>query len=208
MVEPQIGRRPLKTRSAHWAKATAAKLASANVTPNQISLASIAFAGVGAILLAERPDAVGLLGCAAMVQARLACNLLDGMVAVEFGKQSKLGALYNELPDRIADSGLIVALGYAIDWPLMGWLGALAAALTAYIRALGGSLGLAQDFRGPMAKPHRMATLTAACLAGAVESFLHPAHYALTLAALLIAFGSLVTCVTRTWAIADHLQRR
>jgi len=39
------------------------------------------------------------------------CNLLDGMVAIEHGKQSQLGVLYNELPDRVSDSVLFVALG-------------------------------------------------------------------------------------------------
>ena len=91
------------------------------------------------------------------------------MVAVEGGKKSALGPLYNEFPDRIADSLLIVALGYAIGWPSLGWFGALAAALTAYIRVFGGSLGLPQDFRGPMAKQQRMAALTLACVVGAAE---------------------------------------
>ena len=64
---------------------------------------------------------------------------------------------------------LIVALGYAVGWPALGWFGALAAALTAYVRVFGGSLGFAQDFRGPMAKQQRMAVLTAACVVGAAE---------------------------------------
>jgi phosphatidylglycerophosphate synthase len=75
---------------------------------------------------------------------------------VEGGKQSPVGALYNEFPDRVADSIFLVALGYAALYPWLGWLAALLAAMTAYVRASGGSLGLAQDFRGPMAKPHRM----------------------------------------------------
>jgi len=114
--------------------------------PNQISTASVAFAAIGAALLILRPDVVGLIGCALAVQARLACNLLDGMVAIEGGKKSPLGALYSEFPDRIADSLFIVALGYAVGWPALGWFAALMAALTAYIRVFGGSLGLAQDF--------------------------------------------------------------
>ena len=65
--------------------------------------------------------------------------------------------LYNEVPDRVADSLFLVALGYAIGMPWLGWLAALAAAVTAYIRVLGGTFGLAQDFRGPLAKQHRMA---------------------------------------------------
>jgi phosphatidylglycerophosphate synthase len=142
------------------------------------------------------------------VQARLLCNLLDGMVAIEGKRQSATGALYNEIPDRVADSLFIVALGYAVGQPELGWFGALAAAVTAYIRVLGGSLGLPQDFRGPMAKPHRMAVLTAACVLGAAEWWLRESQWALLAAAWIIAVGSVITCGTRTVAIARALRAR
>jgi phosphatidylglycerophosphate synthase len=166
----------------------------------------VVFAAVGAALLALKPDAIGLIGCAIAVQARLVCNLLDGMVAIEGGKKSAVGSLYNEFPDRIADSLFIVALGYAIGWPALGWFGALAAALTAYVRVFGGSLGFAQDFRGPMAKQQRMAVLTGACVIGAAEWLLTGTGYALIAAAIIIAVGSVVTCITRTLAIAAQLK--
>src|SRR5580704_9009176 len=134
------------------------------------------------------------------------CNLLDGMVAIEGGKKSSVGSLYNEFPDRIADSLFIVALGYAVGWPALGWFGALAAALTAYVRVFGGSLGFTQDFRGPMAKQQRMAVLTAACVVGAAEWLLTGTQYALIAAAFIIAAGSVVTCATRTLAIAAKLR--
>jgi phosphatidylglycerophosphate synthase len=170
MPELEANRRPIASRSAGWAKALAAVLARTSVTPNQISAVSVVFAAVGAALLAFKPDAIGLIGCAAAVQGRLVCNLLDGMVAIEGGKKSSVGSLYNEFPDRIADSLFIVALGYAVGWPALGWFGALAAALTAYVRVFGGSLGFAQDFRGPIAKQQRMAVLTAACVVGAATT--------------------------------------
>ena len=206
MPELEANRRPIASRSTQWAKASAAFLARTNITPNQISGISVIFAAVGAALLALKPDAVGLIGCAIAVQARLVCNLLDGMVAIEGGKKSPVGALYNEFPDRIADSLLIVALGYAIGYPALGWFGALAAALTAYIRVFGGSLGLPQDFRGPMAKQQRMAVLTAACVVGAAEWLFTGTQYALIAAAVIIAAGSVVTCVTRTLAIVAQLR--
>ncbi len=89
-----------------------------------------------------------------------------------------------------------------------GWAGsgALAAALTAYVRVFGGSLGFAQDFRGPFAKQQRMAVLTIACVAGAAETFVDPQRYALYMAAALIAAGSLLTCLTRTRAIVAQLR--
>jgi phosphatidylglycerophosphate synthase len=201
-------RRPLASRSTTWARLLANWLIRAGASPNAISIASIGVAAIGAALLFWVPRSGWLLLAALCVQLRLLCNLLDGMVAIEGGRHSATGALYNEIPDRIADSLLIVALGYAIDSPVVGWLGALAAAITAYIRVLGGSLGLSQDFRGPMAKPHRMATLTAGCVLSALEGWYADSHWTLVIAAWLIAVGSIVTCGTRTAAIARGLRAR
>lgn len=200
-------RRPIAARASGWARSTSAALARSSITPNQISLLSIVFAAAGGGLLWLASPAA-LVGAAACIQLRLVCNLLDGMVAMEGGKKTATGALYNEFPDRVADSLLIVALGYACAAPWLGWLGALAAALTAYVRLAGGSLGLAQDFRGPMAKQHRMAVLTMACLLGAAElAFLH-SGWALRVAAWVIALGALLTCATRSRAIAAALHAR
>jgi phosphatidylglycerophosphate synthase len=206
MAETDLNRRPIATRSSAWAQRLASALAQSSITPNQISMLSVLFAGVGAALLAWAPTPAGLLLCAACIQLRLVCNLIDGMVAVEGGKGSALGRIYNEFPDRVTDSVLIVALGYACDLPWLGWLGALLALATAYVRVFGGSLGLTQDFRGPLAKAQRMAVLTVACVAAAGESYWHIQHYALLAAAIIIAAGSLVTCVTRTLAIAAQLR--
>ncbi len=207
MEEIETNRRPIDARSANWAQKSAQFLADTNISPNQISVASVGFAAIGAGLLMLYPDPAGLIGCAVAIQARLVCNLLDGMVAVEGGKKSALGQIYNEFPDRIADTLLIVALGYCIGMPALGWFGALAAALTAYVRVFGGSLGLPQDFRGPMAKQHRMAVITLACVAGALELAYNGTQYALIMASIIVALGSAATCVTRTNAIADQLQR-
>ena len=198
-------RRPLKSRSSGWARSLAAALARTSVTPNQISLASVVLAAIGAAALAVSGAPWALLTCALCIQLRLLCNLLDGMVAVEGGKGSAVGGLYNEIPDRIADSAFIVAAGYAAGPAWLGWCAALLAVTTAYIRALGGALGLAQDFRGPMAKQQRMAVLTAACVLGAVEEYLRHSQYALRAALWLIAVGALLTCVTRTRALAQAL---
>jgi phosphatidylglycerophosphate synthase len=180
----------------------------AGVSPNAISVLSVGFAAAGAVLLVYEPNAVGLLATAVCVQLRLVCNLLDGMVAIEGKRHSPTGALFNEIPDRFADSLFIVPLGYAIHSPALGWFGALAAAVTAYIRVLGGSLGLQQSFRGPMAKPHRMAVLTAACVLGAVEWWVTGTQWALVVAAWVIAVGSVITCATRSAAIARQLGDR
>ena len=127
-------RRPIKARSAGWATGITAALLEKDISPNQISMASVVFALSGVAALMLNSGVVGLILCALAIQLRLLCNLLDGMVAIEGRKQSRLGDLYNEFPDRIADSVLIVGVGYAISYSDLGWCGALAAALTAYVR--------------------------------------------------------------------------
>lgn len=198
-------RRPIASRSAAWAKWLAARLAASAVTPNQISLASMVFAAVGGglMLLGGGPAWVAAAFC---VQGRLLCNLLDGMVAVEGGKSSAVGALYNEFPDRVADTLLLVPLGYAAGLPWLGWAAALLAALTAYVRVFGGALGLAQDFSGFMAKQRRMAALTLGLIAQAVEHVWWGGTTSLTITAAAIAAGSLHTCWSRTTVIARQLE--
>lgn len=204
----EADRRPLASRDTGWARRASAWLARSGATPNGISMASIVFAMVGSAALMYWFGTPGLILCALCVQLRLLCNLMDGMVAIEGGRQTPVGAIYNEVPDRVADSLFLIALGYVAGEPWLGWLAALAAALTAYIRVLGGSVGLAQDFRGPMAKPQRMAVMTLACLLAAVEWPLWGTRYALLAAVWVIALGSLLTCATRLLAISRALHQR
>lgn len=204
MTHPdESDRRPITVRGAGWARALARSLAGMGVTPNQISVLSIVFAAVGAWALYA--GGWYLIAAALCIQGRLLCNLFDGMVAVEHNKATALGPVYNEFPDRIADSLLLVAAGYAAANPELGWLAALAAALTAYVRVYGASCGLKHDFRGPMAKQHRMAVLTIACIATPLLPFgVQP----LLIAMCVIAALSLVTCVTRTLALCRQLQQK
>lgn len=196
----ETDRRPIAARSSAWARTVTRALVRTSITPNQISCASVLFALAGVAALLMLADPFGKLLCAAAIVLRLLCNMFDGMVAVEGGKGSPAGALFNEVPDRLADSLFLVALGYAAGLPWLGWLCALLAALTAYVRVLGGSLGLAQDFRGPMAKPHRMWLLVATLvLAATLPAW---SRELLLGGAALIAAGSVLTCVTRSRAIA------
>lgn len=206
MQESIENRRPIKSRSAKWAEFSAQKLVLWGITPNAVSMISIFFAVIGAGILMISKSPIALILVVVMIQARLICNLLDGMVAIEGGKKTPVGAMYNEIPDRFADSFLIIALGYAIGIEWLGWAGALMAMFTAYIRLLGGSLGLAQDFRGPMAKQHRMAVMSIACIAGAVEGLMFSTNYALVIAAWIIFLGSFITVFTRMSAIVNALR--
>jgi phosphatidylglycerophosphate synthase len=198
-------RRPLASRSSSWAQWLAAQLTKSQITPNQISLLSVAFAALGGGLLFWATGWLGFIATAACVQLRLVCNLLDGMVAIEGGKSTPDGAMFNEIPDRIADPLFLVPLGYAAGYWWLGWFAALLAVLTAYVRVLGGALGQQQDFGGILPKQRRMAVLTIALLAAAIEDSLWGSKMSLLAAAIIIALGSLATCISRTLRIARLL---
>ncbi|RUM23261.1 CDP-alcohol phosphatidyltransferase family protein [Rhizobium vallis] len=204
--EEDASRRPIASRSSSWAIGMSAWLARTGVTPNSISLFSILFAGIGAALILFTTHPIAMVCAAISVQMRLVCNLLDGMVAIEGGKKTKSGAIYNEFPDRIADSLLLVAAGYACGFAWLGWLAALFAALTAYIRVFGGAVGLPQDFSGIMAKQRRMAVLTAGLVAQSLETLISASHWSLIFASVIIAAGSFVTCITRTISLNRSLE--
>src|SRR5690606_18475068 len=204
---PKAGnRRPIAARGNVLVQRFSAWLARTGVSPNLISVASIAFAAPGAWALLAPDSPWGAWLCAIAIVLRLLCNLFDGLVAVEHARKTPTGVLYNEVPDRVADSLFLVALGYAAGLPWCGWLAALLAALTAYIRTLGGTVLGAQDFRGPMAKPHRMWLMVAACVLAPLEARIAGTAYALQAAVAIIAAGSALTCWTRLRAIAARLQ--
>ena len=199
-------RRPIAARSNTLVQRFSTLLARCGVSPNSISLLSIAFAALGAWALLGVASPWGPWLCAVAIVLRLLCNLFDGLVAVEHGRKTPTGVLYNEVPDRVADSLFLVALGYAAGLPWCGWLAALLAALTAYIRTLGGTVLPTQDFRGPMAKPHRMWLMVVACVVAPLEARVTGTGYALQAAAGLVAAGSALTCWTRLRAIATRLR--
>lgn len=214
-------RRPLKTRSWRIFQIIAAKLATAGVTPNGISVASVVFAILGAcgfLITGWTSDGDVMLGGWLLaiigIQLRLIANMLDGMVAVEGGRASATGVLYNEVPDRLSDSVLLIAAGYAFSsQPVAGWAAAVLALLVAYTRAIAASVGAGQLFHGPMAKPHRMALLTLVSLMAivlpsswlqAIKVFDRPIGL-LEVSLWIIVVGSAITVVRRLQAAANHL---
>lgn len=211
-------RRPLKVRDLGLAKSIASGLSRKNITPNQISILSVVFAMLGAgCLLASGwysgiPSMVLLLLAATVIQLRLLCNLFDGMVAVEGGKSTPSGELFNDIPDRIADPLLLVAAGYAVSSPAwvaeLGWCAGLLSVMTAYVRTLSASIGAPVNFAGPMAKQHRMAVLTVACVVAAAEALLSGTQWALLLALLVIVIGSVMTAVRRSVTAWRFLEQR
>jgi phosphatidylglycerophosphate synthase len=186
------------------------------VKPNQVSVMSVVFAaGAAACLIWGVPSGWAWLGAAVCVQMRLVCNLMDGMLAVEGGLKSPSGDLYNEFPDRLADTFILAGLGAAGGTALaggLGWVAACGALITACVRMHGASLTGAHDFRGPMAKPHRMALVTGVCvlmavsagLGGVLSGVLNVVEWAL----VLMVTGIVVTLWRRLNGLSRALHER
>jgi phosphatidylglycerophosphate synthase len=220
-----LDRRPLASRGWPVMHSLAGAVAAAGITPNAVSTAGMVF-GIGAgLLLGATACADGLaeraawLGAAACVQLRLVCNLIDGMVAVEGGKRSALGEIYNEVPDRVSDAATLIAAGYALgSSPVLGYITACLALFVAYLRAVGKGAGMVSDYSGPMAKQQRMFVVTVAGAAlgvlprdwrpvtiGMLDS---PAPGIMFFALGIIAAGSVVTAARRLAHLAAFLRQR
>lgn len=223
--EAIAGRRPLKSRQWPVFEKLAAWLASTSITPNTISVFSMLFGAMAGICFAATRwlgeyasgnlilIAALYLSAALFMQLRLVANLLDGMVAVEGGKRSAVGVLYNEVPDRVADAFILVGAGYS--WmvrPELGLLAAVVAVFVAYVRAIGASAGAGEMFDGPMAKQQRMALMAAAAIICAVLcvsqlgfSGIWPSRI-ITGSLVIVAFGGIITAIRRLLRIAKRLR--
>ena len=215
--DPSEARRPLKVRGNQLSKNFALWLSQKSITPNQISILSIFFALLSAMCfllstqnLSMRP--FWLIAAALLIQGRLLCNLFDGMVAIEGGKSTASGELFNDIPDRISDPLIIIAAGYSVlssVWGAeLGWLAALLAVLTAYVRTLAVSMGAPSNFAGPMAKQHRMALLTIACFATAIEYYIWQHDFVMFAALVIMNIGCVLTLAKRTTAAYRFLENK
>jgi phosphatidylglycerophosphate synthase len=120
-------RRPIPQRKWKISEMVTDALGRAGATPNGISLSSMVFGALAGILLAATSSAESeklpwlCAGAALMIVGRLAANMFDGMVAFKFGGTTKIGELYNEVPDRISDTAILIGMGYAAGGtPVLG----------------------------------------------------------------------------------------
>jgi phosphatidylglycerophosphate synthase len=134
------------------------------------------------------------------------------MVAIEGGRQTKSGEIFNELPDRFSDAVILIGFGYAasaIPFGVeLGYIAAVLAVITAYVRALGAVTGAGQNFTGPMAKPHRMAIVTIAAIFSAVAVYWSLQAWIVAVALGVIIVGTIITVVRRTLWVVRTLENK
>lgn len=212
---PVGDRRPMPARDWTLTQYIANWLVRRRVNANAISVLG-AVAGIvgGSCFAATRIESspVGWLWLAgaALILVRGMANIFDGMVAIASGTASRIGELYNDVPDRISDTALFIGAGYASgSVPWLGWAAALAAMMTAYVRALGRGFTGTQDFCGPMAKQHRMYLLCACAVASAVVAAIGSVPHGDLIPRLglwIILLGSVWTSVRRLRRIVRRLR--
>jgi len=220
MTQPYVPeRRPIASRNYSVSIRIATWIAGLGVTPNAISVAGMIAGGLAGVAFALTKQAAAgwlwFLAAAALMQLRLLANMLDGMVAVQTARASPVGELFNEVPDRVSDTAIFVGAGYAVgSLPELGYLAAIGALFTAYVRAEGKVAGAHQEFCGPLAKPQRMAVMTLAAIYAALapaawqpQLVAWPGRTTLAWALLLIAVGSAITTLRRLLRIGKALRK-
>ena len=196
------------------------RLAATGISPNAISTFGLVVGILGALALVltrnEDRRTAAFLAAAILIPLRLLANMLDGMVAVERGLTSRVGELYNEVPDRLSDAVTLIGAGYA--WgggdPALGYIAAAVALFVAYVRAQGRVSGADQQFCGPMSKPNRMFTLCAAAVWAGLATRtwqpdldrLVPGGEVIAAALLVIIAGGIVTAARRLIRITRQLR--
>jgi phosphatidylglycerophosphate synthase len=137
-----------------WVRASAAvarPLAAAGVSPNMVTVAALVMA-VAAVPLAGIDGWIGPAAACVAVTLSGLLDSLDGAVAVQAGRTTKVGFLLDSALDRLADAAFPVALAVAANGGTRGiaagagaWLavGATAAAWwLEYVRARGTLAGV------------------------------------------------------------------
>ena len=147
----------LKPRFQNLLRPGVQRLYARGVTANQVTLAAAAVSVLLGALLAWLPQHTWLFALIPLwMLLRMAFNAIDGMLAREFGQQSKLGAYLNELSDVVADSALYLpfALLAGVS-PTLVVLVVVLAVISEYAGALGPMVGASRRYDGPMGKSDR-----------------------------------------------------
>ena len=157
------------------------------VTANQVTLFAAVVSVLLGIILMALPQHTWLFALIPLwMILRMALNAVDGMLAREFGQQSRLGAYLNELSDLIADSALFLpfALLPGVS-PLLVVLVVLLALISEYAGVLGPMVGASRHYDGPMGKSDR--AFCFGVLGAGVASGLLPAAWLNGLLAVILA---------------------
>ena len=157
----------LKPRFQNLLRPLVRALFNAGVTANQATLAACFVSVALGLWLTLRADAPRLfLLLPLWMFVRMAFNAVDGMLAREFGQQSKLGAYLNELTDVISDALLYLPFAFLPGVSPL-WVGvvivlSVVVEMTGCVALL---IGASRRYDGPFGKSDRAFVFGALALA-------------------------------------------
>lgn len=147
----------LKPRFQALLRPLVGRMATAGVTANQVTAAAAAGSvAVGALVAWQAAHPAAFLLIPAWMLLRMALNAVDGMLAREFGQQSRLGAYLNELGDVVSDAALYAPFALLPPFGPAGvGLVVVLSLLAEYAGVLGAGFGSARRYDGPLGKSDR-----------------------------------------------------
>ncbi len=170
-----------------WVK----QLHALGVTANQVTLLACAISVILGLWLAfGAASAAAFLLVPLWMLLRMALNAVDGMLAREFGQQSRLGAYLNELTDVVADAALFLPFAWIAPFDPL-WVGIVIflAALTEFAGVLGLMVGASRRYDGPLGKSDRAFVFGALALwIGAVGALPAWIEWLMPILAVLLAW--------------------
>lgn len=147
----------LKPRFQALLRPLVVRLAARGITANQVTIAAVVLSIIGGGLIAWKPfETWPLLLLPLILLLRMGLNAIDGMLAREFGQQSKLGAILNELGDVVADTALYLPLAWVpmVYVPLIEGIVVLAV-ISEMTGVVAVQIGAKRQYQGPMGKSDR-----------------------------------------------------
>ena len=186
----------LKPRFQDLLRPLVQRLHALGITANQVTIAALVLSPLVAGVVALWVELAWLFALISVwMLLRMALNAIDGMLAREFGQQSRLGAYLNELCDVVADSALYLPFALLPGVSAMAVvLVVLLALFSEYAGVLGPMVGASRRYDGPMGKSDR--AFAFGVLAAGVACGWLPASW-INGALLLIAALALYTLINR-----------
>lgn len=178
----------LKPRFQALLRPLVGRLAASGVTANQVTVAAAVGSVALGAALAWSGDRRLFLLLPLWLFLRMALNAVDGMLAREFGQQSRLGFYLNELGDVVSDAALYAPFAalapFAPAWVLVV---VVLAVVSEFAGVLAAAAGATRRYDGPMGKSDRAFALGALGLWVGVGPVPDWIAWAMPLLALLLA---------------------
>lgn len=192
----------LKSRFQNLLRPLLRALIAVGITANHVTLgAMLASIAYGAWLGLQPHGPLPWLLFPAFLFLRMALNAIDGMLAREYGQQSRLGGILNEVGDVVSDAALYLPFAIVLAQPAWVVLAVALALLTEFVGVLGPGLGAVRRYDGPMGKSDRAFVYGAYALAlGLWPQAVTWGVWVFALSAVLMA----LTCVNRARAILQE----